>query len=179
MRLLLFALAALTALVAAPAAAQVSNPPAVPNLPDPATIATKQNVADAIVQSTPGTCPMPERDTLSGSAGVGDRCMPRSDNSRPSVIQAKTTITAADSSYSVTFDVPFPSTPIYADARVYGVDQPYICTVKTLTTTGATGRCFQLVATTLPTLTTSLLGLVVSPVASAAGNLSVRVVARQ
>lgn len=87
--------------------------------------------------------------------------------------------TASDATWSVTFDTAFASTPIYADARVYGSTTPYICTVSSLSATAASGKCFQLVTTTLPTLATSLLGLVVSPFVTAGSGLSVRVVARQ
>lgn len=123
------------------------------------------------------TTPMP--DTLVGSVGTATPCSPRPDNTRPTVIQAKNTTTASDATWSVTFDTAFASTPIYADARVYGSTTPYICTVSSLSATAASGKCFQLVTTTLPTLATSLLGLVVSPFVTAGSGLSVRVVARQ
>jgi len=139
-----------------------------------ATAAAQAQAAIPPVCATP-----PQQDTLTGSAGVGAMCTPRLDNSRATVIQAKTTTTLTDATWSVTFDAPFASTPIYADARVYGTTNPYLCTVTSLTTTSAGGKCYQLVATTLPTLTTSLAGLVISPFASAASGLSVRVVARQ
>jgi len=156
------------------ALAQVSYPPV-----DTSTLATPADVQSAIAASAPDTCPVPMPDTLTGSAGVNNRCMPRMDASRPTVIQAKTTLTDVSASWSVTFDAPFASVPVYADARVYGVSQPYLCTVTTLTATGASGKCFQLVATTLPVAATALLGLVVSPFQAAGSGLSVRVVARQ
>lgn len=121
----------------------------------------------------------PAQDTLSGSAGSSTPCTHRADATAQTVIQAKNVTTAADSTWSATFDVPFATVPIYADARIYGQSQPYLCTVTVVTTTGASGRCYQLVATTLPVVATSLLGLVLSPVSNAAGGMSVRVVARQ
>lgn len=146
---------------------------------DAANVATKADVR-AVESAMPAPCDtVPLRDTLTGTIGTGSPCTTRPDATRPTVIQAKTTVTAADATYSVTFDAPFASTPIYADARVYGASQPYLCTVTTLTATGAAGKCFQLVATTLPVASTALLGLVISPIASAASGLSVRVVARQ
>jgi hypothetical protein len=120
----------------------------------------------------------PAMDTLIGAVGVGSPCVHRQDASSPTVIQAKDTITASDATYAVTFDRPFTTSPVYADARIYGQSQPYLCTV-TATTTGATGKCFQLVATTLPLTATALLGLAISPFQAAAGSLPVRVVARQ
>lgn len=145
----------------------------------PPGIPTQEDLDSKIAAATPDPCTPPMADTLVASAGSGPRCMPRTDATRATVIQAKTTITATDSTWAVTFDAAFPTIPIYADARVYGASQPYLCTVQTLTTAGASGKCYQLVATTLPTVATSLLGLVVSPVSSAASGLSVRVVARQ
>lgn len=150
------------------------------NLATKSDVQTVQQTAQAAQAAVPSPCnTVPMQDTLTGTVGAGTPCTTRPDATRPTVIQAKTTTTAADATYSVTFDAPFASTPIYADARVYGATQPYLCTVTTLTATGASGKCFQLVATTLPTVATSLLGLVVSPFASAAAGLSVRVVARQ
>lgn len=151
------------------AIAQVSYPPVDPTA----------QIQSAITAATPDTCTIPQPDTLTGSAGIGPRCMPRVDATRPTVIQAKNTTTASDASWSVTFDAPFATTPIYADARVYGAAQPYLCTVTSVSATAASGKCFQLVATTLPVTATALLGLVVSPFQSAAAGLSVRVVARQ
>ena len=49
---------------------------------------------------------------------------------------------------------------------------------KPISKAGATGRCYQLVATTLPMIATSLLGLVISPFGNAS-NLTVMVVGRQ
>lgn len=169
MRLLV--LAAAMAAIASPTAAQVLNPAPVSVI--------DRLVSDAVIAAAPPACPIPAKDTLTGSAGVLEKCMPRADASRPTVIQAKTTTTATDSTYTIAWDVPFASTPIYADARVYGSDQPYLCTVTTVSATGASGRCYQLVATTLPTVATALIGLTVSPFASAASGLSVRVVGRQ
>lgn len=163
------ALLVLAGVVAQQAYGQVAYPPTVAPI----------DVQAAIAAATPDTCGVPPSDTLTGSAGTGPRCMPRNDASRPTVIQAKTVTTGSDARYTVTFDAPFASVPIYADARVYGATSPYLCTVETLTATTASGKCFQLVATTLPVTATALLGLVVSPIQAAGANLSVRVVARQ
>lgn len=168
------ALALLAAVVGTQAYGQVSYPPV-----DTASLTTPTQLQAAITAATPDTCGIPMSDTLLGSAGIASRCMPRSDATRATVIQAKTTITGSDARYAISFDAAFPNVPIYADARVYGNAQPYLCTVETLTTTGASGKCYQLVATTLPTAATSLLGLVVSPFQAAGAGLSVRVVARQ
>lgn len=139
-----------------------------------------QQAAQTAQAAVPAPCnTIPMQDTLTGSVGAGTPCTTRPDATRPTVIQAKTTTTAADATYSVTFDQPFTTTPIYVDARVTGQAQPYLCTVTTWSTTGASGKCFQLVATTLPVVSTSLLGLVVSPFVNAAAGLNVRVVARQ
>jgi hypothetical protein len=58
---------------------------------------------------------------------------------------------------------------------------PYKCSfyTGTVTTTAFSGKCSQIVATTLPTVATSLLGLTVSPLANAASGLTVRVIGRQ
>lgn len=159
----------------------VTPPPA-----DTSTFATKtevqtvQQAAQAAQAAVPGPCnTVPMQDTLTGSVGAGTPCTTRPDATRPTVIQAKTATTAADATYSVTFDQPFATAPIYVDARVTGQAQPYLCTVTTWSATGASGKCFQLVATTLPVVSTSLLGLVVSPFVNAAAGLNVRVVARQ
>jgi len=163
-------------------ALQVVTPPPA----DTSTFATKtevqsvQQAAQAAQAAVPAPCnTVPMQDTLTGTVGAGTPCTTRPDATRPTVIQAKTTTTAADATYSVTFDAPFSTTPIYVDARVTGVNQPYLCTVATWSATGASGKCFQLVATTLPTVSTSLLGLAISPFANAAAGLNVRVVARQ
>jgi len=138
-----------------------------------------QRITDAVTSNMPPICVTPpSSDTLMGTAGTATACTPRQDASRRTIIQAKNTVTAADATYSITWDAPFATDPIYADARVYGTASPYLCTI-TATATGASGKCFQLVATTLPTLTTSLGGLVVSPISNAAAGLSIRVVGRQ
>lgn len=141
--------------------------------------ATQADIDAAVLAATPSDCAAPLPDTLTGSAGTASRCMPRADATRPTVIQAKDTTTATDATWAVTYDRALPAPPTYVDARIYGATTPYLCTVQTLTATSASGKCYQLVATTLPTLTTSLLGLVVSPFQAAGAGLSVRVVIRQ
>lgn len=134
----------------------------------------------ALQSQIPPVCVTPPlQDTLTATAGSAPQCTPRPDNTRATVIQAKITTTLSDATWSVVFDMPFATTPIYVDARVYGMTQPYLCTVQAVTTTGANGKCYQLIATTLPGVLTALQGLVVSPFASAAAGLSIRVVARQ
>jgi hypothetical protein len=153
---------------------------------DAATALSKANaaaqpadVSAAITAATPTPCPVPPVDTLNGSAGSLPTCMTRQDTTRPAAVQAKVTTTATDAGWAVTFDRAFPSPPSYVDARVYGQAQPYLCTVINISATGADGKCYQLVATTLPSVITAAAGTVVSPFQAAGGGISVRVAAKQ
>jgi hypothetical protein len=165
--------------VASPAGAQEVNasPPDVSGI----LRQTDLDAVTAVMQSKiPSVCvSAPAQDTTNGSVGTGVPCTHRNDASRATIIQGKNTVTAADASWAITWDRPFATPPIYLDARVYGSQQPYLCTVLVSTETGGSGKCYQLVATTLPSVVTSLLGTVISPFQVAGAGLSVRVVARQ
>lgn len=163
------ALIALLGFIATPALAQVTYPPSV----------TPDALQAAIAAASPAGCPIPLPDTLTGSAGGSALCMARADATRPTVIQAKDTATAADASWSISWDRAFSAPPTWTDARIYGAADPYLCTITTSTTTGANGKCYKLVATTLPSVLTAVAGTVVSPITAAGGGLSVRVAARQ
>jgi hypothetical protein len=95
-------------------------------------------------------------------------------------IQAATTNTLSDGTFSGTWAIPFsaPPTGYLADIPSSG-NTPYKCTVSAVTATTFSGKCWQLVATTLPTVATALLGLTVSPISNATSGLPVRVVGRQ
>lgn len=153
---------------------QVSYPPGV----QPA------DVQAAVASAMPPVCPVLLPDTLTGSVGTQPQCTLRQDATRPTVIQATTVITASDGSFSGTWPTPFASTPVFRSAQVEitSAQQPPIdCSfiAGTVTATGFTGKCAQLTSTTLPTVATSLLGLVVSPIVNAAGGQTVRIVGRQ
>lgn len=146
---------------------------------DTSQLATKADLQTVLNGVMPPVCSaiMPP-DSAAGSVGTDIACTPRQDSTRPTVIKAKDTITDATGGYSIAWDQPFSAVPTYADAKVSGSSQPYVCTVSA-TATMVSGRCFQLVTTQLPTLATALPGLLISPFVNAAAGMSVRVVARQ
>lgn len=88
-------------------------------------------------------------------------------------------MTLADGSFSGTWPMTLTVAPSRAHAWIESAATPYLCQIATRTTTGYTGKCWQLISTSLPLLATSLLGLVVSPVANPAAGLTVNVLARQ
>lgn len=164
--------ACLTAGVAAQA--QLTNPGSV----DPVAL------ANAISAMTPAPCPVPSADTLNGSAGTSPVCMTRPDASRPTQVQRLTVTTAADGTFSGTWPAAFTAAPVtyWAVADVNSVTSaPYHCSfvAGTVTATAFSGKCWQIVATTLPTTVAALSGLVVSPLQNAAAGVTVRVSGRQ
>jgi hypothetical protein len=110
--------------------------------------------------------------------------MTRPDAVRATQVQVTTVTTAADGSFSGTWPVPFIASPT---GRLATVDiqsssgAPIDCSfiAGSVSATGFAGKCWQVTATTLPTISTALLGLVISPINNAAGGLTVRVVGRQ
>lgn len=174
------------ALLTGYATAQVVSPLVlpVPAAPDTSQFASKADLSNAVAAATPSDCPAPLSDGLTATAGVQPRCMPRQDAQRATVVQASTVMTAADGSFIGTWPVPFATAPTARSATVEiasGTSAPFVCSfiAGSVTTTGFTGRCFQLVSTTLPATVTALVGLTINPVANAAGNLTVRVTGRQ
>jgi hypothetical protein len=110
--------------------------------------------------------------------------MPRQDAQRATVIQAVPVTTDSSGNFTGTWPAPFNGPPTGRSATIdlaSASGAPYTCSfiAGTVTAIGFSGRCFQIVATTLPTTLTALQGLAVSPLANAAGGLTVRVTGRQ
>jgi hypothetical protein len=146
--------------------------------------ATPAQVSSAVAAATPADCPAPLSDALVATAGSATRCMPKQDAQRATQVQSTTVTTASDGSFTGMWPVAFASTPTgrVADIEISaGATTPYKCSFNAggVTATGFNGKCWQLVATTLPTTATALLGLTVSPITNAAANLTVRVIGRQ
>ena len=121
----------------------------------------------------------PPSDTLSGSAGSATPCTPRPDATRPTVVQAAIVSTDATGAWSVSWAKAFSSATPYINPQAINVSgsQPYVCNVSASTATTATGKCWQTTTMTLPTLASSLLGLVINPTGTS-GVIQVRVAAR-
>jgi hypothetical protein len=142
------------------------------------------DITAALAAATPSDCPAPLPDALIATAGNLPRCMPRQDAVRATQVQRAMVTTAADGTFSGTWSVPFPSAPGWYQADIdiaNATAAPYKCSfvASTVTATGFSGRCVQLIATTLPATLAAVLGLTVSPIANAAGGLTVRVAGRQ
>lgn len=165
----------LIAVTAGVAQAQVSYPSA---------SVTPNDVQTAITAATPSPCPAPLSDALIASAGTQPTCMARPDAVRATLVQATSVVTASDGTFTGNWPTPFASAPTgrIADIETTTTNSaPYKCSfvASTVTATGFTGKCWQIVATTLPTTATALLGLTVSPIQNAAAGLTVRVTGRQ
>lgn len=148
-------------------------------------LVTQSAVDASIAASTPSDCPAPKQDALLASPGVLSRCMPRQDAVRATVIQATTAVTAADGTFAGSWPTPFTAAPTgrgaAVDVATSGAAAPYTCSfvAGSVTATSFSGKCWQIVATTLPTTLTAVVGLTVSPLANAAAGLTVRVTGRQ
>lgn len=145
---------------------------------------TQSDLNAAIVSATPPDCPAPASDALVATPGVQPKCMPRPDAQRATQVQSLMVVTAADGTFGGNWPVPFATTPTgrVADIEIAaGATAPYKCSfyANAVTATTFSGKCRQILATTLPTATTALLGLVVNPVQNAAAGLTVRVIGRQ
>ncbi len=144
--------------------------------------ATTTAVNSAIVAATPPPCAAPLADTLTGSAGIGAPCMARPDATRPTQVQRLTVVTGNDGTFSGSWS--FVTTPVtyWATADVVnGSSAPTVCNffTSTVTATAFSGKCWQVVPTTLPSTLTAIGGLTVSPVTNVAGGITVRVTGRQ
>lgn len=151
---------------------------------DTSQLASKADVSAAVSAATPPDCTAPLSDALTATAGVQPRCMPRPDAQRATLVQATTVTTAADGTFSGNWPAPFLTAPTGRSATIElssTAGAPFTCgfIAGSVTNSSFAGRCFQIVATTLPTTLTALQGLAVSPLANAAGGLTVRVVGRQ
>lgn len=170
-------------LMAAPVCGQaLYQPPAA--IPDLSGYATASSVTSAIAAASPPACGILSADTLNGNAGTGAMCTPRVDSSRPTVVQALTVTTTSTGDFSGTWPTPFAFAPTGRFAVVdvaSGSTAPYFCSFNSGSVTATTfaGHCWQIVASTLPTTSLALLGLVVSPLSNAAAGLTVRVTGRQ
>lgn len=175
---------ALIALIAAPAWAGLDVPPAPVDLTAVnaaiAQAAAAQQQAQAIQAAIPPVCTTPPSpDGPTATAGTGTPCTPRADATRQTPIPQTSTVTLADGSFSGTWPMTLTVAPSRAHAWIESAATPYLCQVATRTATGYTGKCWALVVQTLPLLPSSLLGLVVSPIANPAAGLTVNVLARQ
>lgn len=95
-------------------------------------------------------------------------------------VQAATALTQSDGTFSGAWPTPFPQQPTSYVAGIPSTSNtPLICSIQYADMNGFTGKCWQLSATTLPSTTTALLGLVVSPVTNAASGQTVRIFGKQ
>lgn len=158
-------------------ALQVAYPPSTVS---PADLAAAQAAAQAAQDAIPPVCTvvMPQ-DTYTGSVGTQAQCTPRRDATRPTQVQSTSVVTGSDGSFSGPWPIAFATAPAYAHAEIYATSTPYICQINTATVSGYTGKCYQVISTTLPGTLLALGGLVVSPVSSVAAGLTVKVIARQ
>jgi hypothetical protein len=152
------------------ACAAVYFPPIVPSLS-----------GYALLSQVPQPCPdAPNPDTLSGAVGTGTPCAHRTDATRPTSLQAAIVTTDGTGAWTVTWAKAFNSPTPYINPQAINVlgQMPYTCNVATSTTTTASGKCWQAVTMTLPSLALNLLGLVLNPTGAAA-SIQVRVAARE
>lgn len=170
--------------VAAPCLSPAQSQMSVPyQAPDLSQYPTNDQLNAAIANATPPDCPAPLSDALVASAGTQPKCMPRPDAQRATQVQSTTAITNSDGTFSGTWPVPFANAPTGRLAEVEvtsATAAPYKCAFITggVTATGYSGKCWQIVATTLPTTLAALGGLVVSPIQNAAAGLTVRITGR-
>ena len=179
---------ALTLLIGTPAMAQLINPSS--NVDQSARDAATQaglNAASASAAAAsasaaiPAPCPTaPIPDSYSATPGTGTPCTTRPDATRQTVVQSARGTTATDGTFTIAWPSQslFATMPTYAHAEILSASAPYQCDVGSVSTTTITGKCFMLVSSSLPTLATSLLGLVITPYGSAS-SLTVMVVGRQ
>lgn len=134
----------------------------------------------ALLSQVPQPCPdAPVADTLTGTVGSSAPCAHRADAARPTSVQAAIVTTDTTGNWTVTWAKPFASATPYINPQAINTGiQPYICNVASSTTTTASGKCWQTVTMTLPSVTTSLLGLVLNPTGAAA-SIQVRIAARE
>lgn len=158
---------------AGPAAAQGLT---VSSLTPPATLG---DIA-AMKADLPTPCgAVPAADTLNGSTGQTN-CFVSRDATRPTVVQAANVTTDANGAWSVTWARAFVSpTPVVNPLPVNTGSLPILCNVSTRSGSGASGKCWQSTATTLPAAVTSVVGLLVSPFGTAAASAQVSVIARE
>lgn len=163
------------AIAVCPALGQISNPGSGVDA------IARQAAADAAASVPPVCSVVPARDTYTGTVGTGAPCTPKVDNTRPTQVQAVTATTASDGTFTATFSPAFPSTPSYVHAEIGSSTNPFVCQIDmtNVTVSSASGKCFQVVTTTLPGTLLALNGLLVSPIAPTTAGLTVRVIARQ
>lgn len=137
--------------------------------------------AQAVQAAQPPVCTsIPSPDTLSGSMGTGTPCTPRPDNTRPTQVIPTSATTAADGTFSGSWPGGFPSSPTTAMAQAKSTAEPYTCQLGTWTASTYSGKCWRISQQlTLPTLTTSLLGLVLPVAPTAPAGVTVSIVGRQ
>lgn len=145
-----------------------------------------QSDLSTVQAQIPQTCTQPPAaEALVATLGTGTPCTQRVDAAPSTVVPPAVATTASDGSFSGNWvdansnAITLSSAPTRGIATIYGSTIPYHCQIATMTTTGFTGKCWAIVAVTLPSLATSLLGYVVSPFQNAAAGLTVNVFARR
>ena len=144
--------------------------------PDLSIFATKEQLSNVVPQSCSGA---PAADTLNGTSGSATCFVPR-DATRPTAVQAANITTDSTGAWAVTWARPFASSmPVVNPLPANAGTLPILCNVATPSAVGASGKCWQSTATTLPATIAAVLGLVVSPFGTPASNAAVMVIARE
>lgn len=130
--------AALLLLVASSAGAQIVSPLNPPTI-DTSALATKAEMQAAI----PSKCTsIPPKDTLTGSVGTGEACIPALDRTALLDVQSGNTTLAANCTFTITFARTFTSpVPFIYAAVVDASGNQMPCKMQTRTSGGGTGIC--------------------------------------
>ncbi len=122
---------------------------------------------------------VPSADTLLGSAGSSG-CFTPNDATRPTVVQAANVVTDSSGNWSVTWARPFNSAmPVVNPLPVNTGSLPIMCNVVARSAIGASGKCWQSTANTLPSTLASLAGMVVNPFGTTAASAAVMIIGRE
>lgn len=167
-----------TALVAAPATAQIATPRPL----NSGTVATKAEVqaaadtaATALASACPPSSAVPPMEAITATAGSAVTCR-RSDAVQPRITRAAAVTTDSAGNWSVTWSTALATAPVVIPVPVNASAQPIVCNVATRTMTGATGRCW--LARTLPATLIAVGALISFDVfGSAAASIPVQVFA--
>lgn len=150
-------LALFGAVAAASADAQLVTPLWQGATIDPATVATKTDLAAVQAQIPTPAAVVPPSEMVGGSVGTAGTYRP-ADSANPRITRAGITSTDTQGAWSIAFAAPLMATPVVLPVPVNTGTQPIVCNVATRSATGATGKCW--LARTLPAALVSLTSLV-------------------
>lgn len=135
-----------------------------PGLPDLSGLATTNALNTAVAPlatnsaltamgaTIPAACStISPMDTLNGAVGSSTPCTPRSDNSRPTAVQAANAALDAACNWTVTFarSTVSSSPVVHANVVQASPTMPIPCIVSSRSATAAAGKCFPAQTTTL------------------------------